>query len=252
MIEAQAVADALMAATINTVALKLPEFSSDRIEYWFIAVEAKFNLHVPAITQDQTRYSYVVSALKGQVMDRVIDIIRNPPAAGTCYQAIKDSLLSAFSRSPLERSKMLLDWPGMGDGTLSALLSKMLVCLPAGEDSDHILFKALFLRQLPADVQDYLAHSTALTIHMLAEQADAYFALSGTRLNQPSSLVGNVDVAAIDRTHQKYSTKNDTRLCFYHARYGTDARKCTQNNCPMSYVPLAKTPPVGNANAGHQ
>ena len=90
MVEAQAVADALMAATLNTVALntvalKLPEFSPDRIEYWFIAVEAEFNLHVPAITQDQTRYSYVVSALKSQVMDRVIDIIRNPPAAGTRY-----------------------------------------------------------------------------------------------------------------------------------------------------------------------
>ena len=63
MVEAHAVADALMAATINTVALKLSEFSPDRIEYWFIAVEAEFNRHVPAITQDQTRYSYVVSAL---------------------------------------------------------------------------------------------------------------------------------------------------------------------------------------------
>ena len=92
MVEAQAVADALMAATINTVALKLPEFSPDRIEYWFIAVEAEFNLRVPAITQDQTRYSYVVSALKGQVMDRVIDIIRNPPAA--------DTLLPGHQRSP--------------------------------------------------------------------------------------------------------------------------------------------------------
>ena len=78
MVEAQAVADALMAAPINIVALKLQGFSPDRIEYWFIAVEAEFNLHIPAITQDQTRYSYVVSALKGQVMDRVIDIIRNP------------------------------------------------------------------------------------------------------------------------------------------------------------------------------
>ena len=44
MVEAQAVAEALRAATSNTVALKLPEFSPDRIEYWFIAVEAEFNL----------------------------------------------------------------------------------------------------------------------------------------------------------------------------------------------------------------
>ena len=59
MVEAQAVAYALMVATINTVALKRPEFTSDRIEYWFIAVGAEFNLGVPAITWDQTRYSYV-------------------------------------------------------------------------------------------------------------------------------------------------------------------------------------------------
>ena len=147
---------------------------------------------------------------------------------------------------------MLLDWPGTGSGTLSALLSKMLACLPAGEDSEHILFKVLFLRQLPADVQDHLAHSTALTISMLVEQADAYFALSSTRLNQPSSLVCNLNIAAIDRTRQKCSTKNDTRLCFYHARYGTDARRCTQNNCPKAMFQLAKTLPARNANGGHQ
>ena len=185
-------------------------------------------------------------------MDRMIDIIRNPPAAVTHYQGIKDHLLSAFSRSPSERSKMLHDWPGMGDGSPSALLIKMFAFLPTGEDSEYILFMVLFLWQLPADVQDHLAHSTALTIHMLAEQADAYFTLSGTRLNQPSSLVGSVDVAAIDRTRQKCSTKKDTRLCFYHARYGTDAKKCTQNNCPMSHVPLAKIPPARNANTGYQ
>ena len=71
---------------------------------------------------------------------------------------------------------MLLDWPGMGDIILSAFLSKLLTCLPAGEDSECILFKVNFLWQLPADVQDHLPHSTALTIRMLAEQADAYFA----------------------------------------------------------------------------
>ena len=119
-----------MAATINTVALKLPEFSPDRIEYWFIAVEAEFNLRVPAITQDQTSYSYVVSALKGQVMDRVIDIIRNPPAAGTRARARyslpghQRSPPFCINRSPIERSKTPLDWPVVGDGALSALLSK--------------------------------------------------------------------------------------------------------------------------------
>ena len=154
--------------------------------------------------------------------------------------------------TPLERSKSLLDWPEMGDGTPSALLSKMLASLHIGEDPEHILFNALFLRQLPADVQDHLAHSTALTTCQLAEHADAYFALSGARLNQPSPLVGNVYIAAIDCNRQKCSTKTATSLCFYHRRYGKEAKRCTQNNCQMSHIPLATTPPTGNSNAGHQ
>ena len=252
MAEAQALADSLMSARVNAVSLKLPEFSPDRIEYCFIAIEAEFNLRIPAITQDQTRFSYVVAALKGQVMDRVINIIRNPPTDGTRYQAIKDRLLSALGGTPLEGSKGLLDWPGMGDGTPSALLNKMLASLPNGEGPEHILFKALFLRQLPADVQDHLAHSKALTTRQLAEHADAYFALSGARLNQPSPLVGNVDVVAIDCNRQKRSTKTATSLCFYDRRYGKEANRCTQNNCQMSHIPLAMTPPMGNSNTGHQ
>ena len=163
-------------------------------------------------------------------MDRVIDIIRNSPAAGTHYQAIRDRLLSIFGRSPLERNMMILDWPRMGDETQSALFSKMSACLPAGEDSEHILLKVLFLWQFPADVQNHLAHSTVLSMRVLTEQAEAYFTLSGTLLNQPLSLVGNVNVRAIDHTCQKCSTKTYTRQCFYHAWYGTDASKCTQNN----------------------
>ena len=139
----------------------------------------------------------------------------------------------------------------MCDGTPSAFLSKILASLPIGEDPEHILFKALFLRQLPADVQDHLACSTALTTRQLAEHADAYFALSGDRLNQPSPLVDNVDVVAIDCNRQKCSTKTATCLCFYHRRYGKEAKRCNQNNCPMSHIPLPTTPPTGNSNAGH-
>ena len=46
-------------------------------------------------------------------------------------------------------------------------------------------------------------------------------------------MAGNINVPASDCTRQKCSTKNNTRLCFYHVWYGTDATRCTQNNCPM-------------------
>ena len=112
-------------------------------------------------------------ALKGQFMDMVIDIIRNLSPADTHYQAIKERLLSAFGLSTIERRKMLLDWPGMVDGTPSAFLSKKLAYIPAGENSEHILLKVLFLWKLPADSQHYLARSTSQTNCMLARKANA-------------------------------------------------------------------------------
>ena len=78
VIEAQAVADSLMAATVNTVALKLLELSPNRIKYWFLAFEAEFHLPVSSFTQEQNKNGYVVTTFKDLVMDRIIDIIRNP------------------------------------------------------------------------------------------------------------------------------------------------------------------------------
>ena len=78
VVEAQAVADSLMAATVNTVALKLLELSPIRIKYWFLAFEAEFNLPVSSVTQEENKNGYVVTTLKDLVMDRIIDIIRKP------------------------------------------------------------------------------------------------------------------------------------------------------------------------------
>ena len=69
------------AASYDTwrVAVKLPPFWADSPEVWFAQVEAQFSL--ARITQDRTRYDYVVAHLDARYANEVLDILANPPMA---------------------------------------------------------------------------------------------------------------------------------------------------------------------------
>ena len=254
-----AIAAADPVQAVNAVSIKLARFNPARCEYWFATAEAEFNLRQPPITADRTKFSYVLASLEGDTIDRVIDLVRAPPA-NDAYTAIKNRLLEAFGRTPIERCKALLDWPGLGDGTPSSMLSKMLATLPGGDDPNTNLVKTLFLRQLPSDVQDHLGGMISLPIRELARNADRFFASSGSRLNpsSSSSFISMAEIDAVSARNQRGSIGGTTGgdLCFFHAKYGKEARKCkmAQNGpCSMTGVPLAKPlQKTGNANTGHQ
>jgi hypothetical protein len=61
---------------VNAVSLKLPEFNPSRVEYWFLVAESE--VRIKNITADLTKFSYVVSSMKGDVFDQVIDLVRAP------------------------------------------------------------------------------------------------------------------------------------------------------------------------------
>ncbi|KAH7973598.1 hypothetical protein HPB49_026611 [Dermacentor silvarum] len=80
------------AASYDTwrVAIKLPPFPVDSPEVWFAQVEAQFSL--ARITQDQTRYDYVVAHLDARYANEVRDILANPPTANL-YERLKTALI---------------------------------------------------------------------------------------------------------------------------------------------------------------
>jgi hypothetical protein len=94
---------------VNAVSLKLPEFNLSRVKYWFLAAKSEFR--IKNITADLTKFLYVVSSMKGDVFDQVIDLVRALPQAGA-YQGLKDRLLKAFDRRPMEQANAIIDWPG--------------------------------------------------------------------------------------------------------------------------------------------
>ena len=59
--------------------LKLPEFWPENLEMWFIRVEAQ--LRSRSVTQDQTKFDYVVATLDNPTAAEVKAVLLPPPPA---------------------------------------------------------------------------------------------------------------------------------------------------------------------------
>ena len=228
--EEPAAADDPLAAMV-AASFKLPDFYRHRPEVWFSYVESQFLLR--GINDDEKKFAYVVSALPPEVAELITDTIVPPPASDR-YGTIKARLLREFTLTLAERAGQLLDLPGLGDQRPSQLLSKMLQLLPGHEQANpSILFKELFVRQLPPEIRAHIMDKYDLEIRMLAEEADRYFTLTGARIAavraapSPAARRSSSSRSASDR-------RRSANWCFYHARFGDRAHKC---ETPCSWKP---------------
>ena len=216
----QAAEDTLNAVVASS--FKLPQFYDRSPDVWFSFVESQFFLR--GIEDDQSKFAYVVTALNPEVSTLVRDVIAPAPATDK-YDTIKSRLLKEFTLTPAERAAELLDLPGLGDQRPSQLLSKMLALLPPDEHANpSILFKELFVRQLPAEIRHHIMDKYDLKVRQLAEEADRFFTITGAR------------VAAV-RTAAPPAGPAPRRggfYCYFHARFGERARKCES---PCAYRP---------------
>ena len=245
----------------HAVALKLSPFWTNRPQLWFAQAEAQFTLR--GITTEMTRFYHVVASLDGATASRVEDVITTPPA--DAYATLKARLVGIYGLTDRERAARVLDAGAIGDRSPSAFMNELLQ-LVAGKNTDFIV-REVFLRALPHDVATALASSTS-DLRVLAAEADHHFSSTGARLRgQGANFINTVEsvtlpaigeVNATRRAHDdrrcQYS-QTKTRppvMCFYHAKFGSAARKCIT---PCIYTPTLQSQATanqsqGNANAG--
>ena len=128
-----------MAREKHAVALKLPTFWASQPHVWFTQAEMQF--HLRAITADETKYYYVLAALDQETVNRLLDLIANPPVENK-YTALKERLTVTLGLSKRERVSRLLHFRPLGDTKPSALMDEMLALL--GDHSPCFLFEQLF------------------------------------------------------------------------------------------------------------
>lgn len=233
----------------NNMSVKLPPFWEKHPALWFVSIEAQFR--VAGITRDTTQYYCVVSALNSDTLSFVSDIVLAPPEADK-YQTLKTRLIAEFSDSEQRRIKAVLSELVLGDDKPSHLLRRMRqLSGTLGED----YLKTLWLQRLPTQTQAILSISDA-TVDKLALMADKIHETSGlgveeiTKDTSPPSEYGELraQIAEISKQVERLSrnrehssgtnapiplrrprspTPNKPRdLCWYHWKYGEQARKC--------------------------
>ena len=208
-------------APVNAISLKLPEFWPDDPEVWFARVESQFATR--GITQDGTKFDYIVSALDNPTASEIKAVILHPPTEDK-YNMIKKALLEAFSRSQAQKDAELLSLSGLGDKKPTAFLRK----IRSLNNDAETLRRAVFLSQLPSDVRSVLAGQNITDLDELAQTADRIM-----EVRQPIPAYESVSAVSQQTRSPKRKIQNSRKddsfpVCFYHSKYGGKARRCKQ------------------------
>nr|XP_042900933.1 uncharacterized protein LOC122269874 [Parasteatoda tepidariorum] len=243
-------------ADVARVAFKAPPFWRANPEVWFIQLESQFV--VSGISADDTKYHCVVSALDGDVLTLISDIIRQPPTDNK-YETIKNRIIANYADSETARLKMLLKDLELGDKRPSHLLRSMQDL--AGNSISTEILRSLFLQRLPVSVQQILSvcmEKGEQNLSLLAEKADKILEVTqnsltvnsinvtddNSRFQKLEDEIRKLSETVTRLSRQQYRNKNkfSTRrqgsrsrstqrtvagpLCWYHYKFGTKANKC--------------------------
>ena len=242
-------------AAINRIAMKAPPFWSEEPELWFAQIEEQFVLG--GITQDATKYAYVLSQLEAKYAKKVKDIVANPPARKK-HLALKEALIQRLAALQVQRIKQLLEHEELGDRKPSQFLRHLQTL--AGATVPDELLRTLWLGRLPTHMQVILATRTEDRLSEVAVQTDRIHEVTGTTVTTvaaastekneaPKSLKAQVrelteQVAMLTTNLTKWKkqersrsrSRNETKdkICYYHRQFGAEAKKCSQ---PCEFKP---------------
>lgn len=233
---------------ISRVAVKAPPFWRSDPLLWFKQMESQFIM--AGVTQDSTKFHTVVASIESNILEKVHEIIINPPAENM-YGTLKDKLVSCFTDSEEKRLKKLLTNIELGDKKPSELLSGMR-SLAQGKVSDDVL-KQLWMQRLPAQMKAILAVSDD-RLEKLATMADKISDCNDSEIYAVSpsnnrlediekkleSLCAQLESFGRSRDRSKSSGKRNRSkssnknkpLCWYHFKFRDRAKKCV---APCTY-----------------
>ena len=152
---------------IMATSLKLPLFWTDYPEAWFIHIETLFR--TKNITQDNTKYEYLIISLPQDVIVSVLDIIQNPEISDK-YLNLKKHLIERHTISEQRKLDKIFSNSELSDQKPSEFYRSL--ALVAGAGFDNELLKKLWLRKLPKPLNVALTGSNLANITELLKLAD--------------------------------------------------------------------------------
>jgi hypothetical protein len=158
--------DGRQPAEISRVAVRLPPFWAERPVVWFTQAEAQFSL--AGISNERTKFHYIISQLDQRYAAEVEDIITSPPQQDP-YTKLRIELQKQLSLSREQRAHRILTLEEMGDRKPSQFLRHFRSLVP---DLPDYFLRAIWTSRLPAKVQANLACHPEVELDAAADCAD--------------------------------------------------------------------------------
>lgn len=154
-------------AAVSRVSIRVPPFWPNDPELWFAQLEGQFLIH--QISNDNTKYGYVIGNLEARYAAEVKDIIVSPPSADK-YNKLKTELIARLSMSQERKIRQLLEKEEVGDRKPSKFL-RALRDLGGNEVTDSLL-RTLWMGRLPQHIQAIVASQPETSLDAAAVLAD--------------------------------------------------------------------------------
>ena len=244
-------------AVAHAVSIRVPTFWPEKISLWFRQLEAQFS--IAGISRDSTKFGYVLANLEPKYVEEVEDVIENPPEEGQ-YEALKAALIKRLTDSSSMRVRKLLEGEEIGDRTPSQFLRHLKNL--AGTSVNEDFLQNLWMTRLPVSTQHVMAGMSDKSLTAMAEVADRVHEIRPEKgrisaVSQDNAIAAlkeelmqliHLEISAISRTqgqHQRSrsrgrgqpgfrrtsqnrdSSKN-SRICWYHNKFGEKATKCRE------------------------
>ncbi|UYV62563.1 hypothetical protein LAZ67_2001108 [Cordylochernes scorpioides] len=231
-------------------------FEGDKIGVSAVWVEARFA--ISGITQESTKFNYLVFQLEPQIVENLWDIIQDSQSYNK-YTTAKNRLVSIFKESEEKTLRKLLAGLELGDLKPTQLLRKMRTLKTDKEISEKVL-QTLWMDKMPEIIKNILVVSEE-GLDKLAEIADKIqemnprLQVNGTKNKDPAFEEMTATIASLkeeiatlkleSRTGQNrrsYSPRPGQRsrsrprkynpsgkYCYFHCRFGNLCRpdRCT-------------------------
>ena len=233
------------AATPN---LTLPVFTSTDAAPWFLRIEALFRLK--NITASSKKADFVIGALPPEVFSRLSRWLVSRGTDTILYDELKAEVIRHCEPSPEEKSQKILDLLRMplGDQRPSDALYELrnltTVLHGDGSTSPLDLTLVVWLLRLPQDIRTHITGFSNKSDLELATLADSLRGTSKLSLQTPTAAPALPHLSCDDdecdgddptaaaaqqkryKQQRQFSGVSPKTLCYFHKRFGREARNC--------------------------
>ncbi|XP_017481737.1 PREDICTED: uncharacterized protein LOC108370838 [Rhagoletis zephyria] len=248
----------------NTIAvvyarLPIPPMSSTNIEAWFTSMD--FWFAASGITAEKQKTATVLAALDPNVLAQLGDVIASLPQNDR-FEYVRQRIIEHFADSEQRRLNRVLSELPLGDKKPSELFFE--IKRVAGNTLGDTALKSLWIKRLPEFAQAVVAASSGSATEFTKTADTIVDAIAPLQVNRVKSTPQNevnelrAFVMELDKKLEKFAIRSRSRNrgrsssrpranarnnsqttansqetssvaaqdCWYHQKYGSDARKC--------------------------